>query len=210
MRFRIVLLLLTAVYSLLTYRSSTAVAGPMKPTVSNLTTLAEAMAYHREAYLLCLSLMSERNTKENSKASPATTSHPQVPAGFSSIRLHLTHTLPNRWTRTFIPLTTSPTASSSAGCISPADHDCSALTVHHHVPEPTKSYAESACSTENNARVTARPPFFQYMNVLTEEEEDDIIRAVREMHQTERKRFIIQLWLFIGGVFAWWWALFGW
>ncbi|KAH0611792.1 uncharacterized protein H6S33_011057 [Morchella sextelata] len=211
MRFRILLLILSAAYSLLTYRPSVVVAGPMRATVSNLTNLAEAMAYHRDAYLLCLSLMSEHNTAERSKASPTAIYHPRVTAGVSSIRLHLTNTRLNRPpTRITIALGSAPTALNSPPCTSPAEHERSTVTLNHRFPAPTKSYAESICSDEEAARQTSRPPLFPYLDILTTEEEDDIIRAVRSKHETETKRFLMQLWLFIGGLFVWWWALLGW
>lgn len=51
---------------------------------------------------------------------------------------------------------------------------------------------------------------FPYLDILTEEEEDDIIWAVKAKNDVETKRFLSQLWFFLGGIFVWWWALLGW
>lgn len=213
MRFRILLLLLTAAYSLLTYRSSVVIAGPMGNMVNNVTTLAEAMAYHRDAYFVCLSIMSEHhhNTEDRSKASPTSIYHPRVTAAVSSIRLHLTNTRLNRPPiRKTIPRGTSPTAPSSGSCTSRVEHERPPVTLNHYLPAPTKSYVESINSDGDITRETDRPPMFPYLDILTEEEEDDIIWAVKAKNDVETKRFLSQLWFFLGGIFVWWWALLGW
>ncbi|RPB12369.1 hypothetical protein P167DRAFT_545599 [Morchella conica CCBAS932] len=213
MRFRILLLLLTAVYSLLTYLSSVVVAGPMRAPAANITNIAEAMAYHRDAYFLCLWLMSEHHhdTDDGSKASPTSIYHPQVTAAISSIRLHLANTRLNRPPlRNTIHPGTTPTAVSPRQCTPPVEHEHPPVTLNHYFPAPTESYAESIKFDEDTTGETDRPPLFPHLDIITEEEEDDIIRAVRAKNDLETKRFLTQLWFFVGGMFVWWWALLGW